>query len=140
MIRSTRIPYVLNRILDDTIESALLVTMDGELLGASNKTMQKNPESFGTLLADIALDYHRLGEEFAAAAAADDSHDRSKSFMQCLLIEMDMGVIGVAVCAGIDCFVIAVAKPNAPLGLLKSRLECLARHVQESFSTLTEVS
>jgi hypothetical protein len=137
MIRSTRIPYVLNRICDDTIVSALLVTVDGELLGASTKTIQKNPESFGTLVADIALDYHRLGEEFAAA---DGVVHRSKSFMQCLLIEMDLGLVGVAACSGIDCFVVAVAKADAPPGLVKARLQTLAIHVQESLSTLTEVS
>ena len=134
MIRSTCIPSVLNRICDDTIVSALLVTADGELLGASSKNAQKNAEAFGTLLADIALDYHRLGVEFAAA---DDVH-RSKSHMQCLLLEMDLGLVGIASCSGIDCFVIAVAKPDAPPGLVKARLQTLAVHVQESLSILTE--
>ena len=136
MIRSTCIPSVLNRICDDTIVSALLVTADGELLGASSKNNTKNSESFGTLLADIAMDYQRLGEEFAAV---DDVHC-SKSHMQCLLLEMDQGLIGISACVGIDCFVVAVAKPHAPPGLLKARLQTLATHVQESISTLTEAS
>jgi hypothetical protein len=133
MIRSTRIPSVLNRICDDSVMSALLVTADGELLGASNKNPQRNPESFGTLLADIAIDYHRLGEEFSAV---DDNAERPKSHMECLLIEMDLGLVGITSCSG--CFVIAVAKPDTPPGLMKARLQTLAVHVQESLSALTE--
>jgi hypothetical protein len=136
MIRSTRIPSVLNRICDDYIISALLVTADGELLGASSKSAQKNTESFGTLLADIALDYHRLGEEFSTVD--EISADRTISRMECLLINMDLGLIGITPCSG--CFVIAVAKPDAPPGLMKARLQTLATHVQESLSALTETS
>jgi hypothetical protein len=139
MIRSGRIPPVLNRICDDTIHSALLVTNDGELLGASNvnhKNSRRDPEAFGTLLADIALDYLRLGEEYAAV----DAVQRSKSHMQCLLMELELGLVGVASCLGIDCLVIAVADADAPPGLVKARLQALAVHVQEALSPLTEAT
>lgn len=134
MIRSTRIPAVLERICDDTIESALLVTADGELLGATDKC--KNPESFGTLLADIAMDYQRLGEEYSTV---DEVH-RTQSNLECLLIEMDLGLIGVTACATIGCLVIAIAKPDALPGLVKARLQALSIHVQEALSTLTETT
>lgn len=134
MIRSGRIPPVLNRICDEQVPTALLVTFDGELLGTSNSFPHhsKDPESFGTLLADIAVDYRRLGEEYAAA------EDKAKSQMECLLIQMDGGLAGAAACESIDCFVLAVAKPNTPPGLLKARLRSLADHVRESMSLLTE--
>jgi hypothetical protein len=141
MIRSGRIPPVLNRICDDTIHSALLVTNDGELLGASNVNFKlqnsinsRDPEAFGTLLADIALDYLRLGEEYAAV----DAVHRNKSHMRCLLMELDLGLVGVASCLGIDCLVIAVADADAPPGLVKAKLQALAVHVQEALSPLTE--
>jgi hypothetical protein len=157
MIRSTCIPSVLNRICDGkTIVSALLVTADGELLGASTNTNNspknaittalqlKNPESFGTLLADIAMDYHRLGEEYASNPRNNDVTytalstiaNSSNSHMQCLLLEMDLGLVGIASC-GYGCLVMVVCEPAAPMGLVKAQLQTLAAHVQESLSTTT---
>jgi hypothetical protein len=49
---------------------------------------------------------------------------------------MDLGLVGITSCSG--CFVIAVAKPDTPPGLMKARLQTLAVHVQESLSALTE--
>jgi hypothetical protein len=138
MIRSCSIPPVLNRICDDTIHSALLVTTDGELMGSSTKNSNriKDPQALGTLLADVGVDYMRLGEEYAGV----DEVQRSKSHLQCLLIEMECGLVGIAACLGIDCLVIAVANPDAPPGLVKARLQALAAHVQESLSTLAETT
>ena len=136
MIRSCRIPPVLNRICDETIHSTLLVTNDGELLGSSTNNQTKDPEAFGTLVADIAMDYVRLGQDFADV----DAVQRNKSHMQCLLIEMEQGLIGISSCLGIDCLVIAVAKHDAPPGWVKARLQALAVYVQEALSTLTEAA
>jgi hypothetical protein len=121
MIRSRRIPQVLDRICDDKlILSALLVTADGELLGTSTnrQALQPDPESFGTLVADMAVDYIRLGEDYGNGSN-------------------EQGTVGVAQCG--DCFVMAVAAPDAPLGLIKARLEAVAVHVQEGLSTLNNV-
>ena len=139
MIRSSRIPAVLDRICgtNSIISQALLVTADGELLGCSSNAQKSICYSFGTLVADIAADYIRLGEEYATA---DQQRKNSGSHMQCLLIEMDLGVVAITDCRIIDCFVIAVAKPDAPLGLVKARLQAIALHLQESLSTLTEMT
>lgn len=183
MIRSTRIPAILNRICTAAaaedggsrtiLASALLVTADGELLGASSSSRSsssntpttapnlqlQNPESFGTLLADIAMEYQRLGEEFAsgnshdsnptittatntAAVAADttattNSHNGSQ--MQCLLLEMEAGLVGIAPC-GYGCLVMIVGAPNAPLGWIRNQLQIVALHIQESLSTTTTAS
>jgi len=135
MIRSCRIPPVLNRVCDDKIRSAFLVTADGELLGMSNKNAPlSDPDSFATLVADIAVGYCNLGEEFAAV----DAVHRTRSHLQCLLLELDLGLVGVSSCVGSDCFVVAVAAPDALPGLLKARLQALAVHVQESFSTVAD--
>ena len=140
MIRSCRIPPVLNRICDEQIPTALLVTLDGELLGTSNIYPHvKDPESFGTLLADIAVDYKRLGEEYASAATTEQRpRSSSSSHLQCLLIQFDGGLAGAAACESADCLVLAMAKPDTPPGLLKARLQSLADHVQESMSLLME--
>ena len=139
MIRASSIPTVLNRICDDKIHSVLLVTTDGELMGAStvNTKMILDTEAVGALLADVGVDYARLGEEFAGV---DATQQRSRSHLQCLLVELELGLVGLTACIGIDCMVIAIAKPDAPLGLVKAKLQALAAHVQESFSTLTESS
>ena len=140
MIRSCSIPPVLNRICDDTIHSALLVTTDGELLGASTKNNNSNrikdPQALGALIADMGVDYMRLGEELAAV----DAVQRSKSHMRCVLLELELGVVGVAACLGIDCLVIAVADADVPLGQMKAKLEGLSTFVQESFSSLSETA
>lgn len=120
------------------IHAALLVTVDGELLGISTSTSNtstpmKDPASLGTLVAEIAADYLRLGEEFASV----DAVHRSRSHLQCLLLELDLGTVGVAAC-GADCLVVAVAAETAPPGLVKARLDALALYVQEALSTLQE--
>ena len=156
MIRSCRIPPILNRICDDVIHSAFLVTADGELLGSSTK--KPNPsglssnshevaaatatststaiENLGTLIADIAVDYQRLGEEYIGL----DGQQRSshKSSLQCLLMELELGLVAVSSCGGFDCLVVAIASPNAPLGTVKARLQTSALYVQEALSPLAE--
>jgi hypothetical protein len=137
MIRSGSIPQVLNRICDDTIYSALLVTMDGELMGTSTAAHSyevTDPEALGALLADIAVDYGKLGQEYAGL----DAVQRSKSHLQCLLMELELGLVCVSFCTGLDCLVVCLAKADAPPGLVKAKLLALAAHVQEAFSTLAE--
>jgi hypothetical protein len=160
MIRSCRIPPILNRICDDVIHSALLVTADGELLGASTKKSSSSLfgsppdaapssspapatntvgaiESLGTLIADIAVDYHRLGEEYAGI---DGSQRSNKSQLQCLLMELELGLVAVSSCGSFDCLVISIASPTAPLGLVKARTQALALYVQEALSPLAETA
>ncbi|KAL7565108.1 hypothetical protein ACA910_005116 [Epithemia clementina (nom. ined.)] len=140
MIRACRIPPVLNRICDESIPSALLVTFNGEILGASNAfPHHKDPAFFGTLVADIASDYQRAGEDYSSINHHAAS-PASKSHLRCLLIEMDGGCVGVSACSAVDCFVIAVARPDTPHGLLKGRLEKLASFIEESLSILSENS
>jgi len=161
MIRSCRIPPILNRICDDIVHSALLVTADGELLGASTKRsssslfppISASPpegnnasispassagaiENLGTLIADIAVDYQRLGEEYVGI---DGSQPRNgKSQLQCLLMELELGLVAVSSCGSFDCLVIAIASPTAPLGIVKAKTQTLAHYVQEALSPLAE--
>ena len=59
--------------------------------------------------------------------------------MEVLLMHFDHGAMAaVTACDGIDCFLVAVAKPDTPPGLLRARLRSLADHVQESMSLLME--
>jgi len=186
MIRSCRIPSVLKRICtDNIIQTALLVTTDGELLGSTattfisaDGTSKESIESLGTLIADIAIDYMQLGNEYAnldigggdtaaaagtstptsaAAAAATTTSSssssssaqqqqppnggskKSSSHLQCLFLEMEFGLVAVSACVGVDCMVIAIAAPTAPLGSVKARLHAITEYVQESFSSLTAI-
>ena len=167
MIRSCRIPSVLRRICTDSvIQTALLVTTDGELLGSTattflspDGTTKESIESLGTLIADIAVDYGKLGEEYAnldppntiitkptppssSANPATSAPTTKKSHLQCLLLELELGLVAVSTCVGVDCMVIAIAAPNAPLGTVKARLQAITAHVQEGLSPLamTEAS
>jgi len=208
MIRSCRIPSVLQRICtDNVIQTALLVTTDGELLGSTattfvspDGTTKKSIESLGTLIADIAVDYSRLGEEYAnldpvppaaismqqqqqqqqqqpgsgtstggastatagsassaasvpsasvpggvsssnTATAANNNNNNNassnkKRHLQCLLLELELGLVAVSTCVGVDCMVIAIAAPSAPLGSVRARLQAITAHVQEALSPL----
>mmetsp|Transcript_8294 Transcript_8294/g.20410 ORF Transcript_8294/g.20410 Transcript_8294/m.20410 type:complete len:190 (+) Transcript_8294:150-719(+) len=178
MIRSCRIPSVLRRICtDNVIQTALLVTTDGELLGSTattflspDGTTKESIESLGTLIADIAVDYGKLGEEYAnldpggippktlntpsggasvVSAASGNSAGTAqsppqqatplptkKSHLQCLFLELELGLVAVSACVGVDCMVIAIAAPNAPLGTVKARLQAITAHVQEALSPL----
>ena len=173
MIRSTHIPIILNRICDETtIRLALLVTADGELLGTSSASSRRmppvlsqtlppplpSPESLGTLLADIAWDYQRLGEEFVLLNDStncchnDMDHDDPVttttptlvSQMECVFLEMEYGIVGISACndhhhtndhntTTIGCFVMVIATPEAPLGWIRQRLQTVTTHIQESF-------
>ena len=140
----------------------MLVTLDGELLGSSNLyPPTKDPDSLGTLLADIAVDYKRLGEQYAAVTdnhapppqqqqpqqtiqqqqpprAPNPYQPQQHHHLDCLLIYLEGGLAAATACDSIDCFVLAIAQPDTPPGLLKARLSSLADHVQESMSLLME--
>ena len=145
MIRSARIPSVLSRICSDkVIQTAVLVTADGEMLGSTSSTFvgvdgnRESIEHLGTLIADIAVDYQRLGDEYAGLDGNNTT--TKKSHLQCLLLELEQGLVGVSSCIGSDVLIIGIAAPNAPLGMIKARLETIAEHVQEALSPLTEIS
>lgn len=145
MIRSARIPSVLSRICSDkVIQTAVLVTADGEMLGSTSSTFvgvdgnRESIEHLGTLIADIAVDYQRLGDEYAGLDG--NTTTTKKSHLQCLLLELEQGLVGVSSCIGSDVLIIGIAAPNAPLGMIKARLETIAEHVQEALSPLTEIS
>ncbi len=184
MIRSARIPSVLRRICtDNIIQTALLVTTDGELLGSTattflspDGTTKESIESLGTLIADIAVDYGKLGEEYAnldlggiplktihttSGHTTDNSSNsqtsqspasteqqqqqqsNKKSHLQCLFLELELGLVAVSACVGVDCMVIAIAAPSAPLGTVKARLQAITAHVQEALRSplaMTEAS
>uniref|UniRef100_A0A7R9Z5Z8 Roadblock/LAMTOR2 domain-containing protein n=1 Tax=Pseudictyota dubia TaxID=2749911 RepID=A0A7R9Z5Z8_9STRA len=180
MIRSRRIPPLLSRITGDGITSALLVTSDGEILGSSSPlspsagssiSAEENPNSpaepplemaaVGALVAEVAADYRRLGNELqlldprglqspppppssvvsspppGGSAHASGGKGKSSSSLKCLIIELDLGLVGVA-SAGSDCHVVALAEPKVEHGMLKARLTVLATHVQEALSHLAE--
>mmetsp|Transcript_21079 Transcript_21079/g.61282 ORF Transcript_21079/g.61282 Transcript_21079/m.61282 type:complete len:181 (-) Transcript_21079:409-951(-) len=178
MIRSRRIPPLLSRITGDGITSALLVTSDGELLGTSSSlspnagssiSAEENPNSpaepalemtaVGALVAEVAADYRRLGNELhlldprglqsppptsvvTSSSPGGTAHStggkaKSSSSLKCLIVELDLGLVGVA-SAGSDCYVVALAEPKMEHGILKARLTVIAAHVQEALSQLAE--
>ena len=119
------------------------------------------PESLGTLLADIAWDYQRLGEEFATlnndtitttalsssssvGVQAQPQPITTTSKMECIFLEMEYGIVGISPCNNnsgnsnnynsnnIGCFVMVIATSEAPLGLIRMRLQTVTQHIQES--------
>jgi hypothetical protein len=72
MISLARIPPILNRNFTDQVtQTAILVTADDRRLGSTSMTFVRPDgsrelvENSGTLIADIAVDYQRLREEYA---------------------------------------------------------------------------
>ena len=65
-----------------------------------------------------------MGEEYAALDISN-TNDPSKKppHLQCLLLELELGLVAVSMCSGVDCMVIAIANPQtACLGNVKARL------------------
>ena len=136
MIRSRRIPPLLSRVTVDGITSTLLVTSDGELLGTSFSTAPnaggsvtaeetENPNipdsaepaldmaAVGALVAEVAAEYHRLGNELqlldprsmqlnlmpsstvvtspspGVSSQTPGGKGKSSSSLKCLIIELD---------------------------------------------------
>eukprot|EP00539_Tryblionella_compressa_P020836 CAMPEP_0178865040 /NCGR_PEP_ID=MMETSP0747-20121128/4209_1 /TAXON_ID=913974 /ORGANISM="Nitzschia punctata, Strain CCMP561" /LENGTH=132 /DNA_ID=CAMNT_0020531823 /DNA_START=110 /DNA_END=506 /DNA_ORIENTATION=+ len=125
--------------------------MDGELLGSTASTFigpdgttKESVESLGTLIADIAVDYSRMGEEYAALdlVPGEQSLDTApkKSHLQCLFLELELGLVAVSTCVGVDCMVIAICSPGAPLGNVKAVLQATTEYVQEALSPLSETN
>jgi len=152
----------------------MLVTTDGELLGSTSKfficadgTSKLSIESLGSLIADIAVDYNRLGEEYANLDVCNEYssgtaaitpattgrveqqqqeqqlqqsntiNNKKSSHLQCLLLELELGLVAVSTCVGVDCMVIAISSPLAPLGSVKARLNAITEYVQEALNPLT---
>ena len=128
MIRSCRIPPSLSRICGEGIQAALLVTTDGELLGASYPLpaeLEKSVSQVGSLVTEIAADYSRLG------------HELNSSELQFLILELELNTVAVS-SAGSDWLVICICDRDAPHGMLKARLQALASQVQEALTPLQE--
>jgi hypothetical protein len=143
MLRSKAIPEILDRICDaSSIDSALFLNSDGELLGSNSA--YDEPEELGTLLADIALDYQYLGDEYATIMEGDGENENENeedqmSQLKFVLIEMEAGLVGIAACPGIECFVISISKNiHTPRGLITARLKELSTYLQESLVPLIE--
>jgi hypothetical protein len=107
MLRSSRIPTLLNRICTDGIVSSYLITIDGELLGCSNiqphstssSSNPKNtspispedsedprstwenmdPSDIGALVAEVVEDYKRLGLELALLNPPNTNVDKQSN-------------------------------------------------------------
>mmetsp|Transcript_45662 Transcript_45662/g.55404 ORF Transcript_45662/g.55404 Transcript_45662/m.55404 type:complete len:157 (+) Transcript_45662:156-626(+) len=152
LIRASRIPPLLSQITGNGIKYCLLITSDGELLGRShseNETNEQddiiNVDSVGALVAEVAGDYRRAGNDVslltgAAAGRTPSPADLTRGggvTLCCLVLEMDKGIVGVAN-AGSDCYVVVVAESDVKYGLLKARVTALAEYVREAFSKLAE--
>ncbi len=162
MIRSRRIAPFLSRICEGGIIMSLLVTSDGELLGShvvEENPIALEPSDVGALVTEVAADYQRLGTELqrldnkAAGVVGTISQNNkssnenttnsnknlvnnNKGLLPCLLVEMDEGYwVGIAG-ASSDTYVVAIAEPSVPQGLIKERLLAVSRHVKESFSQI----
>jgi predicted regulator of Ras-like GTPase activity (Roadblock/LC7/MglB family) len=115
---------MLYRITGDGILGAMVVTSDGELLGTSKNSSSSTADR-ATLVTDVALDYIRLGNEL------------NEQRLEYLEIDTTDATVGVA-SAGPECFVIAIASPDVPAGLLRARVTACAAHVEGSLIPLTE--
>lgn len=114
-------------------------------MGATSSTFmspdgstKESIENLGTLIADIVVDYQRLGEEYVHLEHTTSAALSKKSHLQCLLLEFDHGLVAVSSCVGVDYFVIGIAAPNAPLGMIKARLQAITEHVQEALASVSD--
>eukprot|EP00751_Fragilariopsis_kerguelensis_P004955 CAMPEP_0170797292 /NCGR_PEP_ID=MMETSP0733-20121128/25484_1 /TAXON_ID=186038 /ORGANISM="Fragilariopsis kerguelensis, Strain L26-C5" /LENGTH=100 /DNA_ID=CAMNT_0011148047 /DNA_START=320 /DNA_END=622 /DNA_ORIENTATION=+ len=77
------------------------------------------------------------GSSSAIHQQSSNNNRKKCSHLQCLLLELELGLVAVSTCVGVDCMVIAIASPTAPLGSIKARLHAITEYVQEALSPLT---
>lgn len=142
MLKSSRIPPLLNRVCNNGISSAYLITSDGALLGASSTLSHPiDPSDLAALVAEVVEDYKRLGSELSLIKKKDDntannlSSSTSSSIEEkkeklCVLIQLEKGLLGIA-SATDSSYVVALGE-SVQHGWLKMQLQALAGHVRES--------
>lgn len=142
MLKSSRIPPLLNRVCNNGISSAYLITSDGALLGASSSSSHNiDPSDLAALVAEVVEDYKRLGSELSMIKKKDDttannlSSSTSSSMEEkkeklCVLIQLEKGLLGIA-SATDSSYVVALGE-SVQHGWLKMQLQALAGHVRES--------
>ena len=173
MLRASNIPPLLSRITGDGIHTALLVTSDGELLGSATTRQDlsfvsdDNIASIGSLIAEVAADYKRAGNDLAAldgksSISASEKNPTTASArsvggttrstngvghpntsavpaLKCLLVEFEQGIAGVASTGSYaGCLVIALAESTVEVGLIRARVMTLASYVGEALTQLAE--
>jgi len=164
MLRSRHIPPVLSRVTGDGIHTALLLTADGDLLGAYT-TKSSPPDlsdeaqvtkeagndldvaSISALVAEVTGDYKRAGHELSFLRGPQRTSQPTAYPLKCLLLEMEFGMLGIASTAAFtstpsraDCYVAAIADSSlhdCP-GLLKARISACAGHIGEALLQLAE--
>mmetsp|Transcript_10746 Transcript_10746/g.14487 ORF Transcript_10746/g.14487 Transcript_10746/m.14487 type:complete len:203 (+) Transcript_10746:111-719(+) len=72
-----------------------------------------------------------------AGSTVTTSGKSGAAALKCLIVELDMGLVGVS-SAGLDCYVVAMADKTVEYGLLKARLMTVSMYVAESLSQLVE--
>ena len=82
------------------------------------------------------MDMNQPGDSGNLPLATTSSNGRP-SHLQCLFLELELGLVAASTCVGLDCMVIAIASPSAPLGMVKARLQAITEYVQEALSPLT---
>jgi hypothetical protein len=139
MLKSSRIPPLLNRVCNNGISSAYLITSDGALLGASSTFAHPiDPSDLGALVAEVVEDYKRLGTELSLIKKKDDhnlSSSASSSMEEkkekiCVLIQLEKGLLGIS-SATDSTYVVALGE-SVQHGWLKMQLQALAGHVRDS--------
>jgi hypothetical protein len=115
--------------------------------------------SFYSLPESSSVDYSRMGVEYAAldmiqpgdsaimplasnttatsTITTSNTTGSRSCHLQCLFLELELGLVAVSMCVGVDCMVIAIASPTAPLGMVKARLQAITEYVQEALIPLT---
>ena len=137
MLKSSRIPPLLNRVCNNGISSAYLITSDGALLGASSTFAHPiDPSDLGALVAEVAEDYKRLGTELSLIKKKDDLSSSTSSSMEekkekiCVLIQLEKGLLGIS--SATDSTYVVALGDSVEHGWLKMQLQALAGHVRDS--------
>jgi hypothetical protein len=115
------------------------MTENGDLLGQYTEPIPSvtlDLSCIGALVVEFAADYAKLAKDMdhldstSSSSSSSGGGDSSSSRgLQCLMVELDQGVVGIAKAAK-DIYVIALAGTLVDRSLLKGRLMALAQYIE----------
>ncbi|TMW65325.1 hypothetical protein Poli38472_007967 [Pythium oligandrum] len=124
MLRAKVVPELLRQIVGEGVDAAMLLTLDGALMGSVGSTDGVDHKVIGAIAAHTWGEYLHSSKEVAP-----------ESDLEALLVELERGRLALA-SAGKGFLVVAYSRGDAPAGLLKTKVETLGEYLASSLDQI----
>ncbi|KAJ1619676.1 hypothetical protein T492DRAFT_1083953 [Pavlovales sp. CCMP2436] len=124
LLRPKVLPEVLGAANVDGIQTTMLVTHNGNLMGYSGVHSQQEAIKIGAIACNVWHSHSTPADTFADAGT-----------LRCLIIDLELGRLVVSPTT--DHLVVCHAAPDAPIGMVKAKAQAVALHLQQPLSQIT---